>query len=286
MNTILVLTDFSEKSARAAEYGLRLAAALDTDLLLFNSYTLPHAEMSGTGMMPPFFVDYELFEGLSTGELRKEAARLQDRMDQEGLKAPRIRWSNGYGGLGAGVVRMLEEEEVSMIVMGSRGNEALIHFFYGSDAAEVVRRATCPVLMVPPDAVQAPVRRIAFAADQPDERVRKALGFVAGMAASLGAEIVVTHVSPPDAGETSPEGRLAGFREAASALGYDRITCTDVPGDDIPGTLLRFTESGGFDLLALVHKRHTLYEKVFDESVTRKVMGRHQVPYMIFPENF
>ena len=74
MKTILVPTDFSEKSDRAAAYGLGLAAALGTDLLLYNAFYIPHAEMTGTGMSPPFLVDYDLYERLSTSSLQKQAA--------------------------------------------------------------------------------------------------------------------------------------------------------------------------------------------------------------------
>jgi nucleotide-binding universal stress UspA family protein len=286
MKTILVPTDFSEKSEHAAEYAFRLAAFLGMDLLLFNSYFVPQAETTGIGMMPPFFVDYELFEKVSTEQLRKETEQLKDRMEKAGVTVPGVRYSNGIGSLGEGIRQMQEKEDISMIVMGSRSSEALMHFFYGSDTAEVVRRASCPVLMIPADASFRPLIRIAFASDVLDERVLKALNFVTGLAAPFDAEILVTHVSRLDTSAKEVSRLLEKFYAEVSAIPYEKIACTDVKGDDITKTLLSFTESGDFGLIALVHKRHTLYEKVFDESITKKVMGHHQIPYLVFPADF
>ncbi|HEY1006080.1 MAG TPA: universal stress protein, partial [Sphingobacteriaceae bacterium] len=128
--------------------------------------------------------------------------------------------------------------------------------------------------------------RIALAADEPDERLLKALGYLAGLAAPFKAEILITHVSAPDTPDAEVNRRLEQLQEAASAPDYGKISCADVRGDDISRTLLEFSASHRCDLIAVVHQRHTLYQQVFDESVTRKVMGRHRIPCLVFPADF
>lgn len=285
--TILVPTDFSEKSEHTAEYAFLLAIKLEADLLFFNSYYIPQAELTGTGMAPPFFVDYELFESISTSNLKKQIEKLQETMLAAGMsERVEMRFTNGIGNLGQGIHQVLEKEDIALIVMGGKSSEALMHFFYGSDTAEVVRRASCPVLMIPAEADFRELKKIAFASDGFDERVLKALHFLAELAAPFEAEIVVTHVSKSDTSEDEVNQLLEEYYAAMSGIDYDKIAYTDVQGDDITKTLLKFITNGQCDLIALVHKRHTLYEKVFDESITKKVMGHHQIPYLVFPEDF
>ncbi len=286
MKTILVLTDFTDKSRRAAAYAFGLAAALNMDLLLFNSYLVPNADMTGVGMAPPFFADYDLYESLSTGQLRKQADSLREEMRGAGSAGPEIRVANSIGTLGDGIRRLMEDEDIALLVMGSKGTEALTHFLYGADTTEVIRRATCPVLLVPPDAGTGQLTRIALAADKPDDRLLKALRYLAGLAAPFRAEIILTHVFPPDTPDTDVNRRLEQLQETASASEYDKISCAGVRGKDISRALVEFTASQGCALIALIHQRHTLYEQVFEESIARKVMGRHRVPCLIFPAGF
>ena len=46
------------------------------------------------------------------------------------------------------IVRLAEEEDVDMIVMGTHGRRGLTRMLMGSVAEAVVRRASCPVLTI------------------------------------------------------------------------------------------------------------------------------------------
>ncbi|HMK66447.1 MAG TPA: universal stress protein [Thermodesulfobacteriota bacterium] len=48
------------------------------------------------------------------------------------------------------ILNFLEQEEIDLVVMGTHGLAGLAHFFLGSTAEKVVRRASCSVLTVHP----------------------------------------------------------------------------------------------------------------------------------------
>ena len=48
------------------------------------------------------------------------------------------------------ILNFLEQEEIDLVVMGTHGLAGLAHFFLGSTAEKVVRRAACSVLTVHP----------------------------------------------------------------------------------------------------------------------------------------
>jgi nucleotide-binding universal stress UspA family protein len=51
----------------------------------------------------------------------------------------------------AEVVRLGEEIEAGLIVMGSRGVSTITRILLGSDAESIVRHAHCPVMIVRPE---------------------------------------------------------------------------------------------------------------------------------------
>jgi nucleotide-binding universal stress UspA family protein len=48
------------------------------------------------------------------------------------------------------IMRVLEDQDISMIVMGTQGKGFIKEIFLGSVAHNVSRLATCPVLLIPP----------------------------------------------------------------------------------------------------------------------------------------
>ena len=73
---------------------------------------------------------------------------LQDivaRLAKDGVAAtPTIRVGNPVDEIG----RFIDEEKVSLVVMGTHGRTGLQHLLVGSVAERVVRTASCPVLTV------------------------------------------------------------------------------------------------------------------------------------------
>jgi universal stress protein A len=52
------------------------------------------------------------------------------------------------GGASENLIRLSAEEDVQLIVMGTRGRHGLAHFFVGSVAERILRHTPCPVLIV------------------------------------------------------------------------------------------------------------------------------------------
>ena len=54
------------------------------------------------------------------------------------------------------IIRLAQNEDVDLIVMGTHGRRGLTRLLMGSVAEDVVRRAICPVLLTGPQALLAP----------------------------------------------------------------------------------------------------------------------------------
>ncbi len=138
---ILCAVDFSEASLQAAEYAMTIAEETDADLTLLHVYAFPPdllpASSTGAdtlaGLHEPMAAAKHQLDGLIPSDLRAyctvETMVRAGAVHSEILSAASSLWSD-------------------LIVMGVHGRGALNVMVFGSNAARVVRAATCPVLVV------------------------------------------------------------------------------------------------------------------------------------------
>lgn len=143
MKTILTPIDSSEMSREVVSTAGELAKALNGRVVLL------------TVVQPPVFpAEYtpvleNIAEIAAIGE--KTAAKhldtVKEQLSGQGLTVETVQFS------GAPVVHIIEQAEkfnADYIVMGSHGHTAFYDLLVGSTTRGVLKRATCPVLIVPP----------------------------------------------------------------------------------------------------------------------------------------
>lgn len=142
LKTVLVPTDFSAESGLALTYARELARRFESTLHLL--HVVADADVSpGTEALWGFSeteVQQRWFD-----EARTKLAALCPADEAAG--AP-VRTAVAAGKPADRVVRYAGEHGVDLVVMGTRGRGAVEQLLLGSVAAEVVRRAPCPVLTV------------------------------------------------------------------------------------------------------------------------------------------
>ena len=142
VTSILCPTDFSDISTKAEAYATALAARYDAALQLLH-VDPPTPVMSPYGEIP---VDIRLFE-----EQRQQAeadlAAARDRARAAGVAAD----ASVRGGHPAReILAVADELHADLVVLGTHGRGGVEHLLLGSVAEKVMRKAPCPVMVVPP----------------------------------------------------------------------------------------------------------------------------------------
>jgi len=135
---VLLPTDFSEISSRALEYVERLAAKGLSQVTVLNALDVPGGEET----YPPGYQE------MAEGAARDLLAQWKQRLLQAGIPLVNDHFDPGHP-LPA-ILRLLESQDISLIVMGTQGKGFIKEIFLGSVAHNVSRLATCPVLLIPP----------------------------------------------------------------------------------------------------------------------------------------
>jgi nucleotide-binding universal stress UspA family protein len=178
---IMVPVDFSEPSKKAVNYGLSLALEFRARLVLahiapFDAASYERAKVELLRLIPP---DY------------------RDRLDFEIIvKAGDIR---------AELLAMVEEGEIDLVLMGSRGRSYFERVLLGSVTERLLRKLHVPILTVshlnPEKEIHepgtVPLRRIVYATDL-TEGSEVGLGFSVRLARGLDAHLTVVHAVHAD----------------------------------------------------------------------------------------
>ena len=142
---LLCAVDFSEASLAAVTAALSLTQESGGTLTLLHVLEWPWDEPP-----PPNIKELPLEQGLSLAEFRRYSEdSAKKRLDA--LIPPTIPSSRAVTRLGNGksyvqILRVADEEQTDLIVIGVHGRNPVDMALFGSTTNQVVRRATCPVL--------------------------------------------------------------------------------------------------------------------------------------------
>jgi nucleotide-binding universal stress UspA family protein len=135
IRTILYTTDFSPLSEHARQIACALARDYGARLLVLHVVT-PRVATLGGGT-----------ESTRPGAYQEHIGELVRRLDAEGFP-PGMETQVSAGDPATEILRLARDSKCDLIVMGTHGRTGLGRLLLGSVAEEVIRKATCPVLVV------------------------------------------------------------------------------------------------------------------------------------------
>jgi len=183
---ILIGTDFSRPAARALQLAVAIAATFNSEIYIVHAV---QPLLYGDGQTPmPVEILYAQFEAAKhdINQLVSSEPRLA------GL---RFRTAVDYGGALDLINRVAKEEKVTLIVLGSHEASGFEKVMLGSVSETVLRRSSCPVLIVGPNChVESyPFRSILFATDLKTTGLRAAQ-YASALAEHVDGRLTLLHV--------------------------------------------------------------------------------------------
>ncbi len=293
---ILCPVDFSEASRHAIEHATVIARWYKASITALHVYSPMFMPIPG---LPP------LESRVPESELTRvhvETTRCLADAIASGVSV------NVVVDVGQPAAQILERADAAhsdVIVMGTHGMSGFEHLLLGSVTEKVLRRATCPVLTVPPHAHATstlPFRRLLCAVDLSDSSLR-GLELACSLAKQSDAALTLLHViewpwhepPPPVLAELPPDqaAALAEFRRYVEKSAIERLRAlTPASGEDHcvieprlahgkPYTeILRVATEERADLIVIgVHGRNAADVMLFG-STTNQIVRRATCPVL------
>jgi nucleotide-binding universal stress UspA family protein len=149
---ILVPTDFSEQANFALDFAYQIARKSDAEIYLLNVIDYPGLSTAWSGGMnviggaePPFDnMDESFVTGLIDKAREEMRAMVKNLNEQNVIIHELVEIGNPY----YMITEKIENENVNLVIMGSKGASGLEEVLIGSNTEKVVRHAKCPVITI------------------------------------------------------------------------------------------------------------------------------------------
>lgn len=276
MKTILVPTDFSETAENALLAAIGIAREQHAAIVLINTWEIP---LPATDIpFPAQYLDEEIrtAQTISTEKL----IQLVTKVKAAGIK--QCEAVSRRGNMVTIITETAESTNADMIVMGTNGSKGLKSILISSNTVKIIRKASCPVLVVPVDAIYKGFERIVYLT-QYQHSDFGILKKIAGLAKIFDAEITLVHFTFEQQSHQGAQLLMEAFtQKVKDKIHYDNLSFKVLYGEDPEEKLLEYVEHKHADLLVTSTHYRDLFDRLFGNSVSELVAYRSAMPVLVF----
>lgn len=277
MKKILLPTDFSENSYEAIDYALRIFKNVTCKFYLTHTYMPPVYNAEYLVGSPGLIGLGDVMQETSMTQLEK----LQNHLEKQ-YKNPNHSFitHSAFNTLLNEVLETVESEDIDMVVMGTKGATGAAEILFGTNTVHILKKAKCPVLVVPPNFKYENPLEVLFPTDFEIAYNKKILAPLLDIADEHGSQINVLHVStgydltPDQEKQKKDLGELLGTK----------VLFHDVPSNEIINAINDFQTKEKINLLVMIKNKHTFIERLFIEPTIKKIGFHVTIPFLVLPQ--
>lgn len=277
MKKILLPTDFSDNSIKAISYALKIFKNVKCKFYLMHTYMPPVYNAEYLVGSPGLIGLGDVMQETSMTQLEK----LKSRLEKEYIN-PNHSFivHTAFNTLVNEVMETVESEGIHLVVMGTTGATGAKEILFGTNTVHVIRKANCPVLVVPPNFEYENPLEILFPTDYEIVYKKEKLTPLLDIANEYGSQINVLHVST---GNKLTRDQEKQKKDLEKILG-NKALFHDVPNNEIIDAINAFQAKEKINLLVMVQNKHTFMERLFIEPVIKKIGFHVTIPFMVIPQ--
>lgn len=275
MIRVLLPTDFSGNANHAIDYAFNLFGFEGVEYLLLNAFVEPH---NSADMLVSL---NDILQKQSQDELNQAYEQLLEKYPNANINIQK-RLENG---LLSNVLRQISEnkkEKIDYIVMGTKGASGLKKAFLGSNTSAVIKKVKCPIIAVPEKALLIKPKIVALATDYDSLDDSEALQPLTHLARQNKSELMVVNIKK-EAVLANGETEMQGMHLGHMFNGIDQ-SFYSVDNKDIITGVRKFVKNHHVDMLAMISREQSFFERLFVISLTKEMAMVADVPLLILHE--
>ena len=247
MVNILVPTDLSDLSKVAVLYAIKIANKLDGTVTLLNVINIvqpTRATMRHLKTTHP--IQVKIVKGSSFNEtVKREAKKLR----------------------------------TGLVVMGTRGASGLRKYVLGSNTTSVIEVSHVPVLAVPELGDFKNFKNVVYASDL--KHTEKELKTLIPYLEKFDSIVHLIHIASSSKQVAAVEKKID---DVVQKCGFKNVVVRVLVNKKIDEAIDHYVETTKADLLAMFTHDPSVFEKLFDRSMTRKMAFHSKVPLLAFKQ--
>ena len=272
---ILLPTDFSEDARNATDYALHMFGKGEHQFHLMHTFSVPYMVQNQV------ISAYDKLKKETHQELVKEKVRIMKTFPK--LDSDSVEIFTYMGSLFQVLDRLVFSLDLDLIVIGTKGASGLDGMLMGSNAATVVKQASCPVLAIPHGTKYKQAKRILFAADFKRIHMEYTLDLFLYTARKDDAHVLVLNVKT--------DKMMASQTEADERIRLQKIlrgiphTFYDIRNSYEAEDINEFAIKNKVDLVITIPRNHNLLDRLFKTSVTKKLVFLSEIPILALSDD-
>jgi nucleotide-binding universal stress UspA family protein len=174
--------------------------------------------------------------------------------------------------------RLVEKENIDVIVMGTRGKTNDRNLTFGSNTLQVIKLVQCPVLCIPENHKFKIPKKLLFPTNYMIPYQKRELKLVGEICSYYGAETHILYVS--NFGVISKRQK-SNQTLLKTSLDVERVHFHQVEMTSKTNIINESIEKMGIDLLVMVNSRYSYLESLMVDSTIDKIGLQPKIPFLI-----
>lgn len=271
---ILLPTDFSDNTWCSIIYALKLFKDESCKFFLLNAKEIDAASLPS--------MSSELNKGIREKHV-KELNDLKEQLEMTNTNANHEFYvAFKMDGLVNAIKSMVQDFDIDLVIMATRGASGAKGFFFGSNTIRVVNHLNqCPVLIVPEEFDYVIPKQIAFPSDFHRFYNNSEIGPLSDIAELHNSKIRIAHINTEKRLNEIQEYNLETLKEYLDGFEFNLHWMPDFAKKSEAINI--FIQELGIDILAMVNYKHSFIEKIIKEPVIKKLGFHPTIPFLVIP---
>jgi nucleotide-binding universal stress UspA family protein len=273
MKTVIVPTDFSENATNAVRYAAALANQVKAKLVIVNIINLPSTPLGGGNFILP--------DAQMEDDYKEELNRLSEELQLSYGLNLKIETICQYGFFLASLNELVKTKAADLVIMGTKGATNFLDKLVGTNTSLFIKMTTCPVLVIPYEAIFSGIKNIAYASDFECEETNY-LQQLFCIAEPLQAEVSIINILTERQHNIFCNNQV--IRDITRNFPDDNFSIAQIQEKDIIEGIHQFMQDKQADVLAVSIHERSFFENLFHKSISRQLIYSSTLPLLALPE--
>lgn len=274
---ILLPTDFSNSSRLAIDYALQLFKNETCVFYMLNAF-------SGTNNLIKNIINIK-----TGGRLYNEAKLNSEKnlsiifdkliINEHGNPKHNFRTFSVFNDTIEAIKDLVEQKDIEMIIMGTKGITNNKGTVFGSVAISVMEKVrNCPVVVVPESAKHSLPKEIVFPTSYKTHYKRRELSHLTDIAKKCDATIAILHISEENVLNENQIEHKQMLQEIFEDVKYEFHS---ISHDSVESAVNIFVESRDSDMVAFINKKHNFFGSILTNLMVKGIAFHSKVPILV-----
>ena len=274
---ILVPTDFSNNASNALNYAVKLYANQYCTFYILHSTFINEAVARAYQSAYSEDNQNRVVIEHSLAEVIKQA------------KATNANPKHNFEALLSGeelktaVKNAVQEYNVNMVVMGTKGATGAVEYVMGSNTIKVIRKITeCPVLVLPETFSFVEPKQITFPTDYNRSYDEKEIQVLKNLADLYHSKLRIVHINVDLELSEVQENNMVMLKKYLGDYEHSFHWLPDYTTK--AKAIAKFVDDLEIDILAMINYKHGILEKILNEPVIKNLTFNPKIPILVIPK--